>query len=117
MTDSIHFPLPLEYNCCKKGVLPDMKHFSHLEISGHYLASGIEDNSFTESIEGIASGTVELNSLGLDINEDDIFFTIYGRENNGNVQALHDVDTLKQAKGIALELGRVFPFLSGPKLM
>ncbi|MDC8832926.1 hypothetical protein [Alteromonas gilva] len=91
------------FNCCTGGVLPDMSAFANLEISAVYAYDApVGDGTFCESLPGVASGQETLENALTD-GEDPakVFYTVYGRDQQGFAEALHDADTLEDAKKIA----------------
>ena len=49
------------FNCCTDGILPDMKDFKNLEINAVYIHQTVDNETYCETLFGIASGNVPLD--------------------------------------------------------
>jgi len=81
--------------------VPDLKDSVSLEISAavaETLHDGIQDIT---PLFGVASGKVPLDALIDEKNCDRVFYTVYARDHEGFAKAIHDSDTLEQARVVA----------------
>lgn len=99
----------MKYNCCTNGVLPDMTKFISLEVNAVYPFTSEESESFEDTFceaqLGVASKKVELEG---DLNPADLFYSVYGRYEDGEAEALHDESTLEQIMVVANDLSKRF---------
>lgn len=98
----------MEYNCCTNGELPDMAMFQHLEINAVY-DFGNDEESNIEALFGVASNKVDIKALvSDDFDPAKLFYTVYGRNQHGEAEALHDESTLDEIMRIAKDLSNQF---------
>lgn len=86
---------------CKRKEVPDLDNFKSLEISAivaNPLRDGIQD--FTALI-GVASGRVSLQQFAVDENLSNLIYVVNARDVNGNLEAIHQSDTLEQAYAVS----------------
>jgi len=89
------------FNCCTGGQLPNMKQFLYLEIAAVYPYPDGKGGTCCESFPGVAKGKEPLESfLPPGADKSLLFYTIYGIDNEGDTEALHDADTLEDAKSV-----------------
>lgn len=90
-------PLPDGYNCCTYGILPDLTSALSLEITAVAVVQIEDGSTHCEPLFGVASGVEEPDPDY----EDVMVYTVYFRDTEGFAEALHDCDTLEDAKAIA----------------
>lgn len=90
-------PLPAGYNCCTYGILPDLTSALSLEITAVAVVQIEDGSTHCEPLFGVASGVEEPDPDY----EDVMVYTVYFRDADGYAEALHDCDTLEDAKAIA----------------
>lgn len=102
------------FNCCTNGLLPDLSDFQGLEINAVYSNLGPEsEDTSCEPLYGVASGVVSIESLlepGFDKSE--VFYSVYARHQDGDVEALHDEKSLESIKSIATDIAQKYPHLT-----
>tara|TARA_R100000687_G_scaffold83675_1_gene88525 strand:- start:9482 stop:10111 length:630 start_codon:yes stop_codon:yes gene_type:complete len=106
-------PLIDGYNCCTAGVLPDLTTSTSLEISAVFVGLFSDGSTDCTPLFGVASGVEKLSDYmsSSDI-EGNVVYTVYHRDIYGYAEALHDSETLEQAKGVAEGIKTMYPQLS-----
>ena len=98
----------MEYNCCTNGKLPDMGKFDSLEVNAVYPHENETGETHCEPLFGVASKKVEPKDLLSDEDPTKLFFTVYGRNADGEAEALHDEPTLEEIMAVANDLSKRF---------
>lgn len=99
------------YNCCTEGKLPDLSTHTSLEINAVY-SFAVGEQTGCEALFGVASGQVSVETLleqGFDKNE--LFYTVYSRDEDGYAEALHDEKSLDDIKLVASKIAELYPHL------
>lgn len=102
------------FNCCTNGVLPDLSSYEGLEINAVYPKHDKEtDVTFCEALFGVASGEVALaDVLEAEIDVNELFYTVYARDSNGEAEAIHDEPSFDDIKKIAAGIVDQYPHLT-----
>ncbi len=102
------------FNCCTNGLLPDLTDFQGLEINAVYTFKKPDsDETFCEALFGVASGVVTIEScLEPGFDENEVFYSVYARDQDGYAEALHDEKSLEAIKSIAAVIELKYPHLT-----
>lgn len=98
----------MKYNCCKHGILPTMSEFSSLEVKAVYPFEDPKLGQFCEALSGVASNRIQLEDFLDDEDPSKLFFTVYGCNEDGEAEALHDEPTLEKIMVVANDLSKRF---------
>lgn len=99
----------MKYNGCTNGELPDMSAFTQLEINAVYPYESEDGSTFCEALFGVVSKKAELKKYLVD-GEDpsQVFYSVYGRYEDGDVEVLHDEPTLEALLKVSNDLSSRF---------
>lgn len=100
------------FNCCTEGKLPNLDEHTSLEINAVY-SNLVGDETCCEALFGVASGQLSVETLlEPGFNQDELFYTIYSRHEDGDVEALHDEKSLDEIKLVASRIVELYPHLT-----
>lgn len=99
----------MKYNGCTNGELPDMSAFTQLKINAVYPYESEDGSTYCEALLGVVSKKADLSTYLVDGEDPSkVFYSVYGRYENGEVEVLHDEPTTEEILKVAKDLSSRF---------